>query len=131
MEMEIIELLIYLGLMFLMGLWLHVAIFLLTGDNETELDYLIRLFVVAFVAVIIAPLLAWGFLLAGVTEIAPIAMFVILVYTVKMVLIPALTVVEEWEKSIWITFLALLFFYGFMALIRYTLSQDFSLYPTI
>ncbi len=128
--MELMELLIYLGLMFLMGLWLHVAIFLLTGDNETELDYLIRLFVVAFVAIIIAPLLAWAFLLVGVTEIAPIAMFLILLYTVKIILIPALTVVEEWEKSIWISFLALLFFYGFMTLIKLTLGKDFSLYPT-
>lgn len=107
--MQVLELVLIIAAILLVSLWLHVSIWLITRDDNREAEYLIRLFVVAVIAVFLVPILEGIGGMVGVPQIGPVIAFVALVYAVKFFLIPYLTAVEEWPTAIWITLLGVIF----------------------
>ena len=114
--MDIEEVLLYMVAILLVTIWLHVSIWLLTRDDNRELDYFLRLLVVAFITVFIVPVLEGVGSAMGAPGIGPIIAFVVLVYAILYLVVPNVTSGrDDIEISIWISFLTLLFIFMFNA----------------
>ncbi|MHA1166447.1 MAG: hypothetical protein ACTSP4_06940 [Candidatus Hodarchaeales archaeon] len=118
---DIVPIILLIVALVLVMLMLYVSVRLITGKKETDVGYIVRLLIVALIVVIVFPAVAGAiqqiistppldiFVNAGVGSIVAILMFVILIYVTKILLIPETASYNVWERSIWISLLAVFF----------------------
>jgi len=108
----------------LVMIFLYLTVRLLAGKKETDMGYIVRLLIVSICIVLIVAVVvgAVAGALAGaiavfpiigpaigtaLIQIAPVVAFVVIVYLIKLVLIPEVADTRQWFISIWATVVCL------------------------
>jgi len=98
---------------------LYLAVRLITGEDDFDLGMFFRYLLTAIIAVVVLPILAMIGDALSIPEIAPIIMFIALVYAVKYIILAEVGGTEEWQEAIWITFICLVFIILFTKMMEY------------
>jgi len=119
-------------LLFIIGLvamifLLYLAVRFITGDDMFDVTYFFRLLLAALIIIFIAPFFQ-SITPSVLGPISTIVAFIIIMYSVRFLLVEPLTSSQEWEKTIWISLLAVSFAYILNAATIYFL--DMSVVPS-
>ncbi|MCK4718942.1 MAG: hypothetical protein KAT70_09755 [Thermoplasmata archaeon] len=107
-------------LVFLVGLMVMViilfaAVRIFTGEDFFEFSYLFRLILAALIIIVVAPFFQ-SITPDVLGPVSTMLAFVIILYAVRSILVEPIISRESWEKSIWISLLAVSVVYVLNAL---------------
>ncbi|MHA2294474.1 MAG: hypothetical protein ACXAEU_25700 [Candidatus Hodarchaeales archaeon] len=117
----IVQLFLLIIALVLTIIMLYLSMRIITSKKDTNSGYILRLIIVAVIIVIGFPAIsaAINYILnlpgldilasAGLASIVIILLFVILIYVIKILLMPDSVSYERWERAIWISTLAVFF----------------------
>jgi len=125
MDPLVLRLILFGIAVLVLTVWLYLATRLVTGEDEMEGEYLLRLFAVAVVVVLIVPLLSQVGIWIRISELGPVLAFLGITYIVKFLLTSEVGGSDELQEAILIAFLSLVFIYGFNALTDWLLGTRF------
>ncbi|MCK4366415.1 MAG: hypothetical protein KAU99_03295 [Thermoplasmata archaeon] len=109
-SLDIVSVVLFIATVLLVMLFLYIATRLVTREEVLTANYALRLFITAFLAVVIVPLLA-GLLTDAVIGI--LIAFLALMIVVRFLIISEASLGDEWLESFIVTFLIILFVYIF------------------
>ncbi|RLF49578.1 MAG: hypothetical protein DRN20_01755 [Thermoplasmata archaeon] len=93
-----------------LAVWLYFATRLITGYEDIDILYVVRLFITAIIVVAIVPIIASVFNFVGAGEISSMIVFLSTIYVVRYIIVEYVEG-DNWRDSIWIAFLSLVLAY--------------------
>ncbi len=126
----------------LVTIFLYIAGRLVAGKKHADVGYIIRLLVIAVIAVLALPILGavidslervgitfddrpLGLAdLLGLTQLLPVIIYLALVYLIRFLMLPERHEYSQMTNSIWIAFVTLMLIFGFNALMIFLFDQS-------
>jgi uncharacterized protein YggT (Ycf19 family) len=109
--MDIWDIVLIIIILVMLTIILYVAAGLVSGDWDHSASTWLRFILVAGIAAILIPILQAGANAIGVGDLSLMISFIVIMFLVKWLIVPELTVGDEWMTTIFTAFLAIFVLY--------------------
>lgn len=141
-ETDLVTVILLIVAIILVMVFLYVAGRIVAGKKHADAGYLVRLLVIAVIAVLALPILGvmvnslnqialninqrqLGLAdLLGLSQLIPVIIYLALVYLIRFLMLPERHEYSRMTNSIWIAFVALMLIFGLNALTQFLFQQS-------